>query len=343
MADAQTKILSGLAYVGMRLLVAALRLMPLDMATSLGARVGRLAGPHINAKRHKMALRNLSVAFPERTPEERMAICLDHWENLGRVMVETTLIDRILADPSRMVVKNQNLLARYRGKLGSAIGVGLHMGNWELSTWPFVAEGTHPAAVYRSLRNPYIDAYLRKQREPLYPGGLFGRVGAGDNSSEDAKTARAMMAYVRQGGRLGLVCDQYYRDGVPVQLFGKWTKAQPIAAIIARRLGVRVWIVRCARVGRSSRFEIELKELRVPRTRDQADDIRVIMESVYRQFEAWIAEAPEQWVWSNRKWPEVRLAPEQVPADVPDHDVVGSLLAPYAGRTVPSETLGLSA
>ena len=32
-----------------------------------------------------------------------------------------------------------------------------------------------PAAVYRTVNNPYVDAYLRRQRRSLYPGGLFGK------------------------------------------------------------------------------------------------------------------------------------------------------------------------
>ncbi len=59
---------------------------------------------------------------------------------------------------------------------------------------------------------------------------------------------------------------------------------------------------RCVRVGAGSEFEIELKELRVPRTANQADDVRWATVEMTRQFENWVREAPEQWMWSNRRW-----------------------------------------
>jgi KDO2-lipid IV(A) lauroyltransferase len=67
-------------------------------------------------------------------------------------------------------------------------------------------------------------------------------------------------------------------------------------------VGARIWMSRCKRIGTSSRFEIELKELRVPRSANQGEDIREIMVTMQRQFEDWIRDAPEQWMWSNRRW-----------------------------------------
>jgi KDO2-lipid IV(A) lauroyltransferase len=74
------------------------------------------------------------------------------------------------------------------------------------------------------------------------------------------------MDFVRRGGRLGLVCDLYDRTGMPVPFIGRDAKTQAIGAMIARRVGARIWLSRCKRIRTQSRFEIELKELRVPRT-----------------------------------------------------------------------------
>ena len=73
-------------------------------------------------------------------------------------------------------------------------------------------------------------------------------------------------------------------------------------ACCARRVGSRIWMSRCKRVGHESRFDIEIKELRVPRSKNQSEDVRWIMTEMQRQFEAWVREAPEQWMWSNRRW-----------------------------------------
>ena len=72
--------------------------------------------------------------------------------------------------------------------------------------------------------------------------------------------------------------------------------------MIARRVGARIWLARCVRKGTSSRFWIELRELRIPRTEDQSADIRAAMTEMQRVFETWVSEYPEQWMWSNRRW-----------------------------------------
>jgi len=286
----------------LRAVAGAVRLVPLDAATHLSAWCWRRLAPLINPKRHNRALDNLRIAFPEKSEEERKAIALKHWENLGRVMAETMRIDQLIADPSRLTIKNPEVFSRYSSKLGPIVGASLHMGNWELAIWPLTVAGADPACVYRTVNNPYVDRYVRYQRRDLYPGGLFGRGKVEGDHGESQKTARLIMDYVRRGGRLGVVCDLYDRTGLPVPFFGKDARTVTIPAMIARRTGARIWMSRCMRVGNDSRFEIELKELRVPRTANHSDDVKWATAAMTRQFEEWVREMPEQWMWSNRRW-----------------------------------------
>jgi len=284
-------------YAALRVVAALVRVVPIDVGVNISAKAWRLVARF--DRRHQRALENLAIAFPQKSMQERQEIALAMWENLGRVMAETMQIDRIIADPDRIEIVSQDIHRRYKDKLGAAIGVSLHMGNWELAIWPFTLAGNNPAAVYRTVKNPYVDRYLREARRGLYPGGLLGK---GRDREEGQTTARRIMDFVRKGGRLGLVCDLYDRAGLPVTFFGRPAKSVAIPAMIARRVGARIWMSRCLRVGNKSRFQIELKELKVPRTANQGDDVKSITAAMQQQFEAWIREAPEQWMWSNRRW-----------------------------------------
>lgn len=286
-------------YGVLRAIIALVRLMPLDTATAVSAWMWRRLAAR--GRRHDRALDNLAIAFPEKTPEEREAIALAMWENLGRVMAETMLLDRILKEPERIEIENPRLIATYKGKMGAAICASLHMGNWELAMWPLTQMGAKPAAVYRLVENPYVDLYLRSQRKELYPGGLFAR-GKVKGLMAGHDTARMIGAYVRAGGRLGFLADLHDRKGVKVPFFGKEAGTTAIPAMLARRVGARLWIGRCIRIGKESRFKIAMRELKVPWTADAEADIKNATAAMQAQFEAWIREHPEQWMWSNRRW-----------------------------------------
>src|SRR5262249_5516534 len=158
--------------------------------------------------------------------------------------------------------------------------------------------GAKPAAVYRLVDNPYIDLYLRSQRTELYPGGLFAR-GKMKGVKMGHDTARMIASYVREGGRLGFLADRYEAKGGQVPFFGQPAGSNVVPVMLARRAGARLWAGRCVRIGASSRFRIVMREIKVPWTDDAAADIKAALSELQAQFEAWIADNPEQWMWSN--------------------------------------------
>jgi len=288
-----------LEYGFLRAIIALVRLFPLDTARELSAKAWRLLAPY--GRRHRRALDNLAIAFPEKTQADREAIALEMWGNLGRVMAETMLLDRILDEPDRIEIEHPALMKRYHGKMGPAVACSLHMGNWELAMWPLTQMGAKPAAVYRLVENPYIDLYLRGQREKLYPGGLFAR-GSMKGVKLGHDTARMIASYVRQGGRLGFLADRYERKGVKVPFFGKPAASNVVPIMLARRAGARLWAGRCVRIGQASRFKVLIREVKVPWTDDPSADIEAALTELQAQFEEWIRQYPDQWMWSNRRW-----------------------------------------
>lgn len=293
-----------LEYALMRLIFGIVRLVPLDLASDCSARITQWISR--GGRRHRKAMANLEIAYPEKTAEEREEIAMEMWDNIGRVIVETILIDRILADPERIEIENLPMVLRYQGKMGSTIAATMHMGNWELASWPLAVAGSKTAAVYRLVSNPYVEKYLQEKRKLLFPGGLFGKGGAKGRSA-GFETARMLGRFLRHRGRhdtasLGFVADLYDRNGVTVPFFGRQEKFSPFPALLVRRLNARMWIGRCVRIGKQSRFRVNVVEVKVPRTDNEKEDIRIITASVQKQFEEWIRETPGQFMWSNKRF-----------------------------------------
>ncbi len=289
-------------YGVLRMAFGLIRLLPLRTATALSARVWQTIGPR--HRRHQRALNNLARAFPEVTAEERERIAREMWANMGRITAEALFLDRIVKEPDRFTVIGFDEFAPLMREPGPHVGVTLHMGNWELAIWPCTVSGGHPAGVYRPIDNPHVDRLLRKQRQPLYPAGMFGKGKRDGGEHLGQSTARRMIGHVRRGGRLAFVCDEVDRRGLPVPFFNHQARFTPVPAMIARHVGARLWMVRCLRDGKDSRFRVDVKELEVQRTDDREEDVRQTTAAIFRQFEAWIREAPEQWLWWNTRWVE---------------------------------------
>ncbi len=286
-------------YALVRSAVALLRILPIDVGAGIAGSVVAWIAPWTAL--HGRALANLAAAFPEWSEAERNRVAAAMWRNTGRTIAETLVLDRIVADPSRLEIEGRDAVERRLREPGANIGVTLHMGNWEIAGIACGICGARLAGVYRSLRNPYLDRYLREMRSPFYPAGLL--VKATTRAAMPIGAAGiAAINLLRDGGHLGVVCDQVDDAcAFTVPFFGQQAKFTPAPAVFARSVGARLWIGRCLRRDRRSRFLVEIKELLVERTSDRPADLRNTTAAMALQFEHWIRDAPEQWMWWQRR------------------------------------------
>lgn len=289
-----------LEHAGLTALAAVARRLPVPLVVGAGATLVGLAGPWL--RQNRRALANLAVAFPERSEAGRRAIARAMWANMGRVFAETLILDRLLADANLVEIVDH---AHWQARLGSpgpSIGCTLHQGSWELAIWPLRRFGREPAGVYKPLDNPLLDRWLVETRSPLFPAGLLGKGETDDDPKAGQRTARALIDIARKGGCIGFVADHFDRRGQPIPFMGREARFTTAPAMIACHVGARFWVGRCLRVGTSSRFRMEIRELEVPRTGDKAADAKALTAAMLAAFEAWIREHPEQWMWWNTRW-----------------------------------------
>lgn len=293
-ADRPIRFSHRLEAAGLRLATGLMRLLPLDAASWFMGTCWRLVAPLTRRQRRVEA--HLALAFPDKSADERRAIALAQWENLGRTFVEALMLDRIAADPSRIALPPAVVDGRPLTDFAAngLVLVSLHAGNWELATLAAMRMGLSPAGVYRPLSNPLSEAVLRREREPYYPGGLFSR-------REGSALARRIIQRTRAGGATAIVADLREAGGVTVSFFGHPASATPFPAMIARTTGVPVLAGRVIRT-QGARFRVEIEPVPIPHTPDKAADIQAGTQAIHDLFERWIRERPEQWFWPHPKW-----------------------------------------
>ncbi|MEP3280514.1 MAG: lauroyl acyltransferase [Stappiaceae bacterium] len=279
-----------LELAGIYSITAILRIFPLQFSSWLVGKTWRAVAPL--TKRHQRALGHLESAIPEYDEHKRERTICEMWECLGRVMVETFLLDRLSKRDDLFSFDTSEVSEAIQNGSGGYVVVSLHTGNWELSVIPAVRENIETCGVYQSLTNPYVDRFLCNLRTPLYTGGLF---------SKTYDTARNMVAAVRSGKIAAFLADQRDVRGVKVQFFGKAAYANPFPVMLARSCKVPLIACRTIRKDEGG-FHFEAKFVDIPRDGDRKQDIAAGTQIVHDQFEKWIREYPSQWMWIHRKW-----------------------------------------
>jgi len=278
-----------LEFVVVWLMIVLARAMPLRMASWLSGKLWRLIAPRLS--RQKRALANLELAFPEKSLGERKAIAAAMWENLGRTFAESLCIPTLIKS-DRIVFEPAESFDAAASGAKPFIVCGLHLGNWEILAYGGQRLGISLIGVYQRLSNPYVDDLTRSLREPLYKAGL---------TPKTPVAARVLLRAIKDGASPCFLADLRDDNGPFVPFFGQPARSTVFPALLARRTGVPLYAGAAFRRP-GGRFSIRIMPIPMPHTNNSAADALAATKTLQRQFEAFIREAPEQWMWAHRKW-----------------------------------------
>lgn len=260
------------------------KVFPLRIASNIGAFIGRRVYP-IMRERNQIARRNLEIAFPEKTQEEREQIIRGMWQHFGRFFAEMPHSKEWL--DSAEVEGEEYVLATKEDGVGGFICSG-HLGNWEFAA-RYVAQNYYPLhPIYRPANNPWIERIMFKQRAGvLIPKGPSG--------------ARTLLELLRKGEHVAILCDQKFREGIPVPFFGKMAMTASAMVTFSYKMNLPLIMGKAIRQP-DGHFKMTV----IPIEKSKADS-REIAEyetvlKINQVLEQWIRETPEQWMWIHRRF-----------------------------------------
>lgn len=273
------------------------RLLPVDWASTLGAKVGVIIG---SLARHKTAIieENFRIAFPEKSPREIKHLAKACWSSAGRLLSEFPHLDHIANDRGdqrlEIIVRDPNLTFCDRNR--PAIVVGAHLSNWELIESALGRLGIVNSALYSPPSNPWLDRLLLESRAALNCE-LLPR----DNC------ARLLVDRLSAGRTVAMVVDRRVDGGKPIPFFGREKSTTILPAKLALKFDCDLIPAQAERI-KGAHFRITFHPPVRPANpgdckNDQALDI---MHQLHQLFESWIRQRPEEWVCSTRLWPKAR-------------------------------------
>ncbi|MDB5463644.1 MAG: lipid biosynthesis lauroyl acyltransferase [Phenylobacterium sp.] len=268
------------------------RIFPIDAVSDFGARFFRTFGPLTSA--HRVAERNLRIAFPD-APDQEIARLLDEqWGHAGRWAAEFLILDRIIADPSRVEVVGAERLAAVRDGAGPVIFISGHFSSFEIMPAVIIHSGITCQITYRATNNPFVDERIRKSRW-RYGVRLFAPKGTDG--------ARELLRALSRGESVALMNDQKFNGGVAAPLFGVMAHTAPGPSSFALRFGVPLQPMSVQRKHKA-RFRVVVHEpIRLTDTGDRNADIEAGVRRVNAFIEDRVRERPAEWFWVHKRWP----------------------------------------
>ncbi|MGR4867140.1 lysophospholipid acyltransferase family protein [Caulobacter sp. LARHSG274] len=278
--------------LGFDLFIGVVRLLGVDAASAFGGWLGRTFGPLSGA--HKVAERNLRLAFPDKDQAWRAAMLKAQWDGLGRTFAEFPLMDKILPSTGRVEVVGQERLFQIAADQVPVVFVSGHLSNWEVMPAAIVDSGVTCEMTYRAANNPYVDERIKQSRF-RYGVRLFAPKG-GDG-------ARELLDAMKRGVSVALMNDQKFNGGVEAPFFGHPVRTAPGPTRLAIRFGTVLQPMSVQRI-KGARFRAVVHApIVLPDTGDRAADIESGVRLVNTFMEDRIRERPEDWFWVHRRWP----------------------------------------
>lgn len=283
-----------LEAVGAWLLYGVFFALPIEAASSLGGWLVRAIGPYTRAER--IARRNLTRCFPEKSEVEIDEILREVWDNTGRIFGEWPHLSEIQPNGAdgRIEVVGGEILAKAAEAGGPVITITGHYGSWEVAGHVSTSLGRPTVAVYRPVQNPWVGKLVEWGRGEI-TGGMLAK---------GREAAVGAMGVLRRDGWIGILFDQKLNEGVPVPFFGRDAMTSPLVARLATRFRCPVIAVRAERL-KGARFRVTVyPPLEVPDSGSRERDQEILMLEMNRMLEGWIRERPGQWFWLHKRWPD---------------------------------------
>jgi KDO2-lipid IV(A) lauroyltransferase len=273
------------------------RLFPTEAVSAAGGFIARKIGPHTSLAR--IAARNIELAFPEWTADERAALLEAQWDGLGRYFFEFPLTDRLTPAKGRVEVIGRERLVEIARSGKPAVLISGHFANFEVMAAAIVDAGVPCRVTYRAANNPYFDRRVVEARA-RYGVTLFAPKGG--------LGSRELLETLKGGQSVSFLNDQKFNGGVAAPFFGRTVHTAGAFARIALRFGAvlqPMWVERLP----GARFRVTIDEpITLTRTGDRDKDLEAGVAAINAYVEDRVRRRPADWFWVHKRWPDADYA-----------------------------------
>lgn len=301
MTDRPPTLQHRIEYLTVATVGRAVRLMPRRLVLAIGSGLG-LAFYFVDGPHRRLAIANLTAAFPLRSAAECRAIARGTFTHFGRLLVDLLKFSSLAPERMMELVEFEGSdrvhQAHARGR-GVLFFTG-HFGCWEIHAIAHGRAFSPIAVLARALDNPHLNALLERVR---------GRTG---NTVVYRRGAiRRVLRHLAANQGVAVLIDQHIQsaDAVLVDFFNRPASTTSALAALALRTGAPVIPVFALPLD-GGRYKMIYEHAVEP---PDAEDGRAIVEFTQRctdVLEMYVRRYPELWLWMHRRWRDLDAAVE---------------------------------
>lgn len=295
MAKKRSKIQSYAELAALKSLLGAIGALPFETSMRFGKSTGRFFAKRFPRLR-KTARRNLDIAMPELSAEEKERIVVGTFESLGRHLGFVSHFKRFEHEDVRNLVEivgRENFDEVYpRGK-GVLFFTG-HFGSWEVFNLLPPAFGYGMNILVRRIDNPLVEGHVDKMRT------RFGSV-----TLDKMKSARTMFRVLKKGELLGILADLNVqeRDGVFVDFFGVQASTTTSIAKLALATGAAILPAFAVWEESKQKYVVYVEpEVKYDPDDNSDEAVKKVTQEITSIVERFVRRYPEQWLWIHKRW-----------------------------------------
>jgi Kdo2-lipid IVA lauroyltransferase/acyltransferase len=274
------------------------RMLPFKTAYMLNKLIFRLLFVIDRKHRNRSIQHILHAKIKENKPAAKK-LALASFDSFAKLLVEIIKSDQHYSPDKISATGCQATIDKTLNKNGDNINVILvtaHYGNWEVAGHAWAEyTGIPMSSIMRPFNNPLIGKLILKNRasalHEMVPkqGGVKG-----------------ILKALKQHKIATFLVDQHASTkdgGVETIFFGQPCRTHTAPALLHLRTGVPIMPELTRRVDDNFSFEFKVGELiEYTPTDDKEQDIKNIAQLYTTALEKMIAEDPEQWLWTHRRW-----------------------------------------
>ena len=290
-----TPIRYRLEYLAVRALLALADGLPLRGCAGLAVAVGNLVYGFA-PRRRAIATENILRAGLAPDPAAARRLARLSFRHFALLTVETLKAQRLITPATLARHADLAIPPETRALLddpasGFLVASG-HFGNWEV-LGQILGFFKTTVAIVQTMKNPLVESLLKRRTTDAQFRAIPKEIG----------NMMRLLPTLRQGCALGVMIDQHaMKKPILVDFLGRPACSHRGIALLHLLTRAPIVYASCRRTG-LLKYALRLSEpLLFPATGDREKDTATIIKALNERLEADIRSAPEQYLWSHRRW-----------------------------------------